>query len=199
MTGALLHKQVDAAATTTDLGEFEALAAIFDTTDRVGDVIAKGAFAKTIAAWVGSGRRVPLHWNHSGEASDVIGSIDPASMRETSEGLRVKGRLDLEGSETAREAWRSVKADTIGVSFGYLTVKESKRGKVNVLEELDLYEISLTPAPAHPDARILSTKSVGENPLPSDEELREKMVELGVRGARRKSSGDPIKVASFEV
>ena len=27
--------------------------------------------------------------------------------------------LDLEGSETAREVWRLVKSDSIGVSFGY--------------------------------------------------------------------------------
>lgn len=44
----------------TDLGEFEALAATYDI-DRVKDQIVFGAFAKTIAAWRASGKRLPVH------------------------------------------------------------------------------------------------------------------------------------------
>jgi hypothetical protein len=42
----------------TDLGEFEAIAATYDI-DRVKDQIVFGAFAKTIAAWRASGKRLP--------------------------------------------------------------------------------------------------------------------------------------------
>ena len=93
----------------TDLGEFEAIAATYDI-DRVRDQIVYGAFAKTIAAWRASGKRLPVHWNHSGEAADIIGAVDPATMREIrGKGLFVKGRLDLQDSEVARDAWRSMK------------------------------------------------------------------------------------------
>lgn len=83
----------------TDLGEFEAIAATYDI-DRVKDQIVFGAFAKTIAAWRRSGKRLPVHWNNSGASADIIGAVNPATMREIrGKGLFVKGRLDLQDSE----------------------------------------------------------------------------------------------------
>jgi HK97 family phage prohead protease len=170
----LLHKQVAAEITDTDQGtdqgEFTALAAAYST-DRVNERIVKGAFHDTILRWQGSARNVPLAWDHSRDARDIIGSISPSSMRETDEGLFVEASLDLEDSEQAREAWRSVKANRVGLSFGYL-VEKDRRAKDGVKEllALDLYEVTLTSSPANPDARILSAKSV-----------------------------EPIKLASFEL
>jgi HK97 family phage prohead protease len=118
------------------------------------------SFAETISMWQMSDKAIPLHWNHSSDPEDIIGTVDPASMKETSEGLQVNGRLDLEESAKAREIWRSVKSGAISLSFGYL-VKDERKGKdgIRVLTELDLFEISLTPAPVNSDTRILSTKS----------------------------------------
>jgi HK97 family phage prohead protease len=122
----LQHKRATATtSTTTDRGEFSALAATY-ALDRVGDRIIKGAFARTIEAWQRSGKQLPLHWSHSSAAEDVIGTVNPATMQETDEGLLVEGRLHLEDSSVAREAWRSVKADSIGVSFGYLISTKSR-------------------------------------------------------------------------
>jgi uncharacterized protein len=161
MSTALQHKQAAATTTdTTDKGELTLRAAVFDNVDRVGDRIVKGAFARTIEAWQRSGKQIPLHWSHGTQPEDIIGSASPSSMRETDAGLYVEAKLDLEDSATAREAWRSVKANSIGVSFGYLTVKERKTSKANELLEIDLYEVSLTPTPANPDARVLSAKSL---------------------------------------
>jgi HK97 family phage prohead protease len=94
--------------------------------DRVRDRIVPGAFANTIRSWQKSGKMVPVHWDHRGEAANVIGFIDPASMRETAEGLQVAGKLDISDSETAREAWRSMKNGTMSLSFGYITTKSRK-------------------------------------------------------------------------
>jgi HK97 family phage prohead protease len=155
----LEHKTLKATARTTDLGEFTALAAAW-TEDRDGDQITRGAFAKSIQAWKERGRPIPLHWAHRGDAENVIGEVDPHSVREIAEGLYAKGKLDLEGSEIAREAWRLVKARTVALSFGYLATDTFRRTDgIQELRELDLYEISLTPAPANPDTRILSFKS----------------------------------------
>ena len=84
-------------------------------------MIKRGAFTKTISAWMASGKKIPLAWNHeTGTAEQIIGTVDPKTMSETRDGLRAEATLDLEGSATAREAWRLVKSDSIGVSFGYM-------------------------------------------------------------------------------
>ena len=90
---------------------------------------------------------------------NVIGSVDPATARETDEGLYVKGRLDLEDSAVAKEAWRSMKDNRVALSFGYLVTGDRKRRDgVRELTELDLFEVTLTPSPANPDTRVLSMK-----------------------------------------
>jgi hypothetical protein len=90
----LAHKAVKATTRVgTDLGEFSALAAAWSP-DRDGDQIVRGAFAGSIERWQASGKRVPLHYNHSPAPEDIIGSVEPASMRETREGLFVRGKVD---------------------------------------------------------------------------------------------------------
>ena len=71
------HITLEAKATATDQGEFVAIAAAYSV-DRVGDRIVPGAFSKTIDHWRGSGKSIPLHWNHQGEPEDIIGSVDPS-------------------------------------------------------------------------------------------------------------------------
>lgn len=162
------------ATTTTDAGEFVALAAAYSI-DRAGDRIVPGAFAKSIERWQASGKQVPLHWNHQGEPEDIIGAIDPATMEETELGLKVAGKVDLDGSEKGREAWRSMKAGTMSLSFGYMVVAEKQADDANELHELDLFEISVVPGPANADTRFLSLKSM------SDDQLREELGSLRKR------------------
>jgi HK97 family phage prohead protease len=88
----------------------------------------------------------------------VIGSIDPAATREVEQGLYVEGKLDLQDSEVAREAWRSMENDAVSLSFGYVALKTRNRGGVNDLLELDLFEVSIVPHPANPDTRVLSMR-----------------------------------------
>ena len=156
----LAHKAISATTRVgTDLGEFSALAAAWSP-DRDGDQIVRGAFAASIERWQASGKRVPLHWAHKGDPEYIIGFVDPASMRETREGLFVRGKLDLDRSDIARDAWDLVKDNVVSLSFGYLTTAPVKRADgIQELREIDLFEISLTPAPSNPDTRILSFKS----------------------------------------
>ena len=171
----MIHKTIKArATTTTDQGSFEAIAAAYSV-DRVGDRIVPGAFSKSIERWQASGKQVPLHWNHQGEPEDIIGAIDPATMEETELGLKVAGKVDLDGSEKGREAWRSMKAGTMSLSFGYMVVSEKQADDANELHELDLFEISVVPGPANADTRFLSLKSM------SDDQLREELGSLRKR------------------
>ena len=154
------------ARTTTELGEFSAIAAAYSI-DRDGDQIVRGAFRNTIERWQASGKRIPLHWNHSPVPKDIVGSIDPASMRETDDGLYVRGKLDIATSDNARDVWELVKTEVVSLSFGYLaTDKATRDDGVQELRELDLFEISLVAAPANADTRILSYKSADTTPTP---------------------------------
>jgi HK97 family phage prohead protease len=156
----LEHKQVEAEVDVgTEQGVFSALAAAYSL-DRQNERIIKGAFRDTISRWQGSGKDLPLAWDHGRDARDVIGSINPSSMRETDDGLYVEGQLDLEDSELAREAWRSLKRNRIGLSFGYLvTDARDAADGVKELTALDVFEVTLTSTPANADARVLSAKS----------------------------------------
>jgi HK97 family phage prohead protease len=175
------HLAVKAVAEVTDLGEFTAIAATYDV-DRVKDQIVLGAFERTIAQWRASGKNLPVHWNHSGAAKDIIGAIDPAAMREVpGQGLYVAGRLDLQESDVAREAWRSMRSNSVALSFGYLATKTFKREDgVQELREIDLFEITVAPGPVNPETRFLSLKAVAERSVPTDAQLRAKAKALGV-------------------
>jgi HK97 family phage prohead protease len=125
----------------------------------------------------GQRQDLPVHWNHSGAAADIIGAIDPAAMRELpDEGLYVEGKLDLQDSEVAREAWRSMKNNAVSLSFGYLATRTPKR-KDGIQ---DLLEITVAPEPANPETRFLSLKAVTERRVPSDAELRQQAKALGL-------------------
>jgi hypothetical protein len=102
-----MRKQMEAkvAEVASDVGAFVAIAAAYSV-DRAGDQIVRGAFEETIRRWRASGQQIPLHWHHGGRPEDIIGSVDPGSVTETPDGLVVAGRLDLNGSATAREVWR---------------------------------------------------------------------------------------------
>lgn len=188
---------------TTDRGEFTAIAAAY-TVDRVGDRIVHGAFGKTIAHWQTSGKRVPLHWDHRGEASNVIGSVDPATMEEIEGvGLKVSGTVDVKDSDVAREAWRSMKNGAMSLSFGYLVPDGmEKKGKdgANELHEIDLFEVSIVPAPANPDTRILSMKSAeaADQMLEMLQEVKAQVDKLGqdvedLKGSKAEVTGKETK------
>ena len=52
-----------------------------------------------------------------------------------------------------------MRTGSIGLSFGFLVTKSHNEGDVRMLDEIDLYEISLTPSPMNADTRVLSMKS----------------------------------------
>jgi HK97 family phage prohead protease len=202
----MLHKQVAVATErVTEQGTFTALAACYSV-DRASEAIRPGAFAKTIRRWNDAGRPVPLHWDHGSSPEAIIGEINPATVEERRDGLYVEGRLDLEDSALAVEAWRALKRGTVALSFAYMVLDSTKRTDgVTELLELDLFEVSLTPAPANPDTRVLSWKSADRPPYSPDlwalsEILSRPREEVEAKAAERKrvKRAAPIKVRRFE-
>jgi HK97 family phage prohead protease len=125
---------------------FAGYAAVFDRTDRGGDVVRRGAFARAVAA---GGERVPLLWQH--RSGEPIGRIE--RIAEDERGLRVIARLSTEAA-AGREAAALLKDGAVGgLSFGY-RVRSARPGAVRELTDLDLVEISLVTFPMQPLARV---------------------------------------------
>lgn len=114
---------------------FAGYAAVFDTPDRGGDVIRRGAFAEA--------GTVPLLWQHRGAPVGTIEMLD-----EDARGLRVVGRVD---DPMVAQAVAAGALD--GLSIGYRAI-EARHGVRRELRRVALVEVSLVAQPMHPLARV---------------------------------------------
>lgn len=137
--------------TVTDGHVIEGYASLFGAADQGGDVVQPGAYAGSLAALSGAGRRVKMLWQH--DPGQPIGVWD--EVREDARGLFVKGRV-LESVEKGREAVALLQAGAIdGLSIGYRTRRAMKGdGGRRLLTELELWEVSLVTFPMLPSARV---------------------------------------------
>ena len=86
--------------TTTDQGVFEAVIST-ENVDREKDIVMAAAMVDAIRAWTTTGKRLPLHWNHSSEPEDIVGHVDPATAH------AVDGEVVASGWGTPTAAPRS--------------------------------------------------------------------------------------------
>jgi HK97 family phage prohead protease len=177
--GAVQHLALKAVAfTITDDGVFEAVIST-QSVDREKDIVEPSAMVDALRKW---NRAIPLSWNHSTDPWSVFGSINPQSVKEVDGEVVAAGEVDLESS-VGREAWRSFKNRTVGFSFGYMI---PEGGATNLpdggrhITELDVLEVTATPTPMNNDTRVLSTKAVAEEKIPTDAELRAWAKRLGL-------------------
>jgi HK97 family phage prohead protease len=150
---ARLGDGADGGLVVTDGVRIAGYASVFGRPDQGGDVVAAGAYAKSLAKRGAGG--VKLLWQH--DPREPIGVWD--EVREDATGLYVKGRL-LDGIARGREAAALIAAGAIdGLSIGYRTVRAAKddAGR-RVLSELELWEVSLVTFPMLPEARLGATK-----------------------------------------
>lgn len=169
-----------------DNGVFEGYAAVFGNIDAWNDVIAKGAFLKTLIEHSSKGTMPALLWQH--RPSEPIGIWE--SMAEDESGLAVKGRLLVDDVRQAREAHALLKAGAIsGMSIGYYARDYSVDEKtwIRTLKEIELVEASLVTFPANDEARVNVVKS-------SPRTIRE--FEAFLRDAGGFSANEAKKIAS---
>lgn len=149
----LEHKfcRSESVLTVTDGTLVEGYASLFGKADQGGDIVQPGAYGKSLAALKAAGRRVKMLWQH--DPTQPIGIWD--EVREDEVGLYVKGRL-LSEVEKGREAAALIEAGAIdGLSIGYRTKRAEKdAGGRRLLNELELWEVSLVTFPMLPDARV---------------------------------------------
>lgn len=120
-------------------------AALFDIADGARDVIRQGAFRRTLAERGQSA--IPLYWQHRPEQR--IGSVE--HVEEDARGLRVVAVID-NGDSRAVKALLARQVN--GLSFGYRARGFRRTPNGRVLEDIDLFEVSLVTHPLQHDARV---------------------------------------------
>lgn len=126
----------------------EGYASLWGVADLNRDVVARGAFAESLARTGAEGVRM-LH-QHEGRA--VVGVWD--RIAEDDRGLFVRGRI-MDWSAEARFAAALANAGAMdGLSIGFRAVRARRDGALRVLTAVDLWEISLVTFPMLPGARF---------------------------------------------
>lgn len=160
-------------------GMFSGYASVFGELDHQNEVVASGAFARTLKKWRGENRMPAMLWMH--DPTQPIGLW--LSLNEDGNGLAVQGRLALRTQKGA-EAYELLKMGALtGMSIGYRvrqSANDSKR-KARVLTEVDLFEISLVTFPANEAARVNDVK----NAAPVDDDMTRAIVERLEQAARK--------------
>jgi HK97 family phage prohead protease len=136
--------------------------AVFGNVDAYGDVIAPGAFAKSLAQHKAEGTTPQMLLEH-GASPLPIGVWK--SMSEDGHGLKVEGEFLT--TSLAIDAWKAAKAGAIsGLSIGYRPTEFELRAKADdprrTLKSVDLIEVSLVGRPANSKARVGQVKSAEE-------------------------------------
>jgi HK97 family phage prohead protease len=159
-------------------GEFAGYGAAFSNLDRVGDIIAYGAFRDTIPEFLSTG---VIAWQHDwdtpiGKAieayEDEHGLFIRAKISDTSQGrdaltllrdgvikkLSIGFRIkDAEFFDSLDELAAYARANNIALKLDNL---EGVVGGVRLIKAIDLYEISLVTVPANPAASVTAVKEL---------------------------------------
>ena len=141
----------------------EGYASVFGVPDQGGDVVAAGAYRRSLRQLREAGRGVKMLWQH--DPAQPIGVWE--EIVEDARGLKVKGRILTEVGK-GREAAALLAAGAIdGLSIGYRTVTAERDAKgQRLLREVELWEVSLVTFPMLPEARVAAKgESISEAAL----------------------------------
>ena len=121
-------------------------ASLWGVADLNGDVVARGAFAVSLM------KGGPVRMLHQHETRAPMGVWD--EVVEDERGLFVRGRI-MDWSPDARFAQALARAGAMdGLSIGYRAVRARRDGRLRVLSEVELWEVSLVVFPMEPKARF---------------------------------------------
>ncbi len=148
---------------------FNGYGAVFGNVDAYGDVIAKGAFARSIASFKADPDKWPAMLAQHGGWRMTAQDMTPVGvwteMREDDHGLYVEGKLaDTPRGRELYELMKMTPRPAIdGMSIGYFVTDSSDEKKdgeiVRHIKGIDLVELSLVTFPANKEARVADVKS----------------------------------------
>lgn len=130
-------------------GEFSGYAAVFGNVDSGGDIIEKGAFAKTIAE---DFARIKILSQHN---SDGLPIGKPLELREDEKGLYIRGKIS--DTQTGRDIRTLLKDGVLAeLSIGYDAVVFDYDSVTSIrhLKEIKLWEISIVTWAMNDQAKI---------------------------------------------
>ena len=136
----------------SDTGIFTGYASIWGLVDMKDDIVSKGAFSNSLKM-----KTPKMLWQH--DSFSPIGTW--TEVTEDEKGLFVQGKLSLD-TRLGNECYNLLKDGAIdGLSIGFTTVKDSSdEENRRIIEEIDLWEISVVTFPVQLDARVRAVKSM---------------------------------------
>jgi uncharacterized protein len=144
----------------SDEGGFDGYASTFGNIDFGGDIVDRGAFAKSIKT---NGGVVPILDSHNSE--NQIGWNESAV--EDSRGLKVHGLLDFNVQKAVERhsLMKTAKAlgAKMGLSIGYRVIKaepHKSKPEIRILKEVELMEYSVVTFPMNPKASVTRVKTI---------------------------------------
>lgn len=135
--------------------EFEGHGSVFGNRDLGGDIVAEGAFARSLDDHRKAGQLPQMFWNH--DPGQVAGKW--LDMAEDNTGLAVKGVLAK--TPLGDEVHELLKMDAVrGLSIGYRTLDQDWRDDgTRIIKEAELWEVSVVSIPMNPLAQVAHVKS----------------------------------------
>jgi len=174
-------------------GVLEGYASTFGNVDQGGDVVLKGAFARTLVEHEREGTMPVMLWSHD-QARPIGRWMD---MHEDDFGLYVRGKLNLQTTD-GKNAYEHVEAgDVQGLSIGYGVFDGEYSGDAYLLKSIDLREVSAVAMPMNRRARIGGVKQ-----LQSKSELVDLLREAGIAKSfaqRIAAGGWPANAGAEEI
>ena len=145
--------------------EFDAYASVFGNVDSYGDVVHKGAFARSLKEWSAKGAPIPVFYNHgafTNDPTDNVGYLRVA--QEDEKGLRVIPVLDVEANPKAAYVYHLLKSGRLReLSIGYVSKtydwSELDGMEVRNIRDVDLLEVSVVPVAANDQATVVEVRS----------------------------------------
>ena len=142
-------------------GVFTGYASLFDIEDLGRDIVKPGAFAKSLKSK--SLNKIKMLRNH-----DVASPIGVwTALAEDGHGLKATGQLILD-TALGRETYSLLKAGALdGLSIGYQSRKDTfdRAKNVRLLQDVDLFEISIVTYPMLPSAVVSRIKQMDHRSL----------------------------------
>jgi HK97 family phage prohead protease len=163
-------------------GSFSGYGSVFGNLDSYADIVAPGAFKKTLREHKKAGTMPALLWQHKPDSP--IGVY--TAMKEDEQGLYVEGNLALK-TPLGLTAYELLKIKAItGLSIGYETKVSTydDKKKTRTLTEVDLWEVSLVTFPANTSAMVDSVKS---DDIKTIREFEDFLRDAGFSNARAKA------------
>ena len=141
----------------SDVGKLSAYVSTFGNADKVGDVMAVGAFDKFLDVFKNTpNATVPMLWQH--DKNELIGEWTKFEIN--SRGIKGYGEIFTDVTR-GNDVRNLIKRGAVGsVSIGFISGDyETLEGGGRLFKEVDIKETSVVISPANPKARITSAKT----------------------------------------